>query len=858
MGIVYEAEDLRLGRRVALKFLSDALANDPQALERFEREARAASALDHPNICTVYDFGHHESQPFIAMQLLEGQTLAARILGKALEIDFVLELGTQIADALEAAHARSIVHRDIKPANVFVTTRGQAKILDFGLAKALHTRPVAEAISASAAPTITQEHLTSPGVALGTVAYMSPEQVRGKELDARTDLFSFGAVLYEMSTGTLPFRGETSGSLIDSILNRPPTSIVRLNPDVPPRLEEIIGKALEKDRELRYQTAGELRADLKRLKRDTESGRIVTDHGTTTAYVAAGKRWSFWIAAIAVVLVAAISSAYLFRPIQAGPRVTGSKQITSDGFQKISGATDGNRLYITESSGPRVFLTQVSSGGGESAALNVPIETPYISDVSHDGSELLIEAGTTAQGNSLWSVPLPAGSPRRLGSLLGHNPVWAPSGQLAFSQGHDIWLAEHDGSAPKKLLSTPGLPGGITFSPDGSRIRFAAADLIAGVFELWEADARDGSGMHRLLPRDWNKPPNECCGIWMSNGDYVFTSTRDGVSNIWILTQRSSFWHKPISGPVQITAGPLDFYSVGVSKDEKKIFVLGMQPRGELVKYDFRRQEFVPFLDGMSAGDVDFSRDGHWVTYVSYPEDTLWRSKLDGTERLQLTYRPMRVGVPHWSPDGRQIAFSGSIPGKPWKVFLISKDGGSATPLTSDEDAHEADPAWSPDGKFLVFGHNTQTPEKTFIQRFDLQARQVSQVPGSQGLFGPRWSPDGRFIVGIETDNSTLVLLDINTNQRRELLSQRQIGYLAWSADSRYLYFDTLFEQNPAYHRMRIADGKIETVVDLKQIRLFPSQFGPGSWTGLGPGDTPLFVRDRSTQEIYALDLESP
>jgi eukaryotic-like serine/threonine-protein kinase len=856
MGVVYKAEDTRLHRFVALKFLPEKIAKDPQALSRFQREAQAASALNHPNICTIYDVGEHDGTQFIAMELLEGRTLQHHIASQPLPLDQLLELAIQLVDALDAAHSKGILHRDIKPSNIFVNDRGQVKILDFGLARMTMHKSADVVASAAATASLHQEQLTSPGVAVGTVAYMSPEQARGKELDARSDLFSLGVVFYEMATGRPAFSSDTIALTFDAILHDQPASLLDLNPSLPPEFETIVNKALEKDRDVRCQSAAELRADLKRLKRDTSSGKTAIARPSGHAHIAASatsQRRLRW-AAIGAVVLAFAGLLLRLASTPPPPRLGEAVQITHDGLPKTGLVTDGARLYFQEIVGSRPIASQVSVQGGETAQISTPLKEIFFFDISPDRSELMVASLKPGEFDSpIWVLPVPAGSPRRLGDVTAHDGAWSSDGRIVYANHSDLYLAKGDGSEPHKIAAIKGLAFAPRFSPDGFHIRFMFSDFDKNSTSLWQV-AADGSGLHPLL-QGWNQPPQECCGKWTSDGKYyVFQSNRSGRSDVWCLQEKAGFLQRPNTKPMRLTAGPLEFTSPLPSADGKKLFVVGQQLRGELVRYDKTMGQFIPYLSGISASHVDVSRDGQWVTYVSYPEHTLWRSRVDGSERMQLTYPPMQAALPHWSPDGKQIGFTDLQPGKPMKISLVPAGGGSPQPLQSGQ-VNEIMAAWSPDGSTLAFGSLPWIePNPVTIHLMDLRTRRVSTLPGSEGNFQPVWSPDGHYLTTVAGVSSKVMLFDFATNTWSELASGT-IGTATWSRDSKYIYFDQYMTE-PGFFRVRIADHKVERLLDLKDLSRGTDVWG--SWTGLATDDSLLIMRDKSTQEIYSFDWQAP
>ena len=863
MGEVYRARDLKLGREVAVKLLPEPLAGDPLALERFQREARAASALNHPGICTVHDVDEDAGRHFLVMELMEGETLRQRLAGRPLPGEALLDLAIQIADALDAAHAKGIVHRDVKPGNVFVTPGGRAKIMDFGLAKLTQETGVS---GASSLPTEAAPQLTSPGTALGTVAYMSPEQVRGETLDARTDLFSLGAVLYEMATGRQAFSGPTTGVVFDAILNREPSPVGDWNPSAAAELVRIIGKALEKDRDLRYQSAAEIRSDLKRLRRDsTSAARIVSASPTSPASSGASAsqpgrepevralrpRLARAVALVALGGVAAAAALLWQRP-PAVPRVTAVRQVTHDRTTKRGPHTDGSRVYYTSAVAGGAWLLQAPAAGGDSIPLGTTLRRPVILDILPGRNALVVEDDVrwnVGDADPVWLVSTVDGASRPLGEVEGRATVSSDGQHVVFARGPDLFLAKGDGTDARKILTAVAPVYDLRLSPDARRVRYSVWD-VAGPTRIWEAGL-DGSAAHPVLP-GWDA----FGGCWTPDGRYfVFAAKRDGETSLWALPDDASrWWKRSAPGPARLTAGPMQYSRPTVGPDGK-VFALGSPPStgAELVRHDASTGLFVPFLGGQSATHAEFSRDGRNVAYVRYPDGTLWRSRADGGDRRQLTFPPERVALPRWSPDGHRIAYMSQVPGEAWRIRVIAVAGGKPS---SFGPPNGFTPDWSADGDRLVFGSFPPQTEANplAVWTVGLRGGQASRIPGSEGLYAPLFSPDGRSIVALSADDMRLMLYEFGTGRWRELLAGDEIlGFPNFTRDGSRVQL----LKGASIARVRLADRRVEPVATLRHVSLVSDDFG--HWIGRSPDDAPIALREKGdAPEVYALEVDWP
>ena len=809
MGVVYKAEDVKLGRFVALKFLPEGFSGDRAALERFQREARAASALNHPNICTIYEIDvatdGGEQIPFIAMELLEGQTLKHRIGEKPIPFDQVLDLGIQIADALDAAHSKGIIHRDIKPANIFVTRRGQAKVLDFGLAKLAPERVGAGAGTSGLPTTPADPFLTSPGTAVGTVAYMSPEQVRGEELDPRSDLFSFGSVLYEMATARQAFTGNTAGVITEAILNRAPAPPTRINPDLPVEFELILAKALEKDRELRCQTSAELRADLRRLKRETDSGRSSVSSGFSApsqkppaaAPVPSRRSWTLTAIAAAITLVIGLATGFLFALRERGDSQPVYHQVSFRRGTIYSGrfGPDGHTIYFSASwDGNPVDIYSTRMGSPEFASLdNKGSQVLAISPSGEMAVLLHSRNGAFQSFGTLARVPMSGGAPRELLDNVNWAD-WSPDGSnLAISRPlGGFYQLEYP--VGKVLYKTPGWIGDIRISPKGDQIAFLDHPVLND--DGGKVAVVDLNGNMRTLSQMWISSDGLA---WSPNGDEIwFTATTQGLSRDLRAVDLSG--HERILARVPGTLTVFD-----VARDGRV-----------LLKRDANRQEIKGFINGSNQArelswfdyslPASLSPDGKLLLFAEVGEAggatyAIYIRGTDGSPAVRLgDGNPQDV-----SRDGKWVLAANHA--TPLQLYLLPTKAGESRTVTNDNIDHLA-AAFMPDGKRFVFaGSEPNKGVRLYVQ--DIENGKPQPIsPEGGGLPIVLLTPDGKYAVGVDAAG-TRVLYPVDTGDPRPIPGILPgENPIAFSADGKSLFVHNVAGLPTIVTRVDLTTGK--------------------------------------------------
>ncbi len=900
MGVVYKAEDTRLRRSVALKFLPDSVARDRQALERFEREAQSASALDHPNICTVYEIGECEGQPFIAMQFLDGQTLKHLIGGKPLPVERVLELGIQIADALDAAHAKGIIHRDIKPANIFITQRGDPKILDFGLAKVTSGDLVGSKDGGTATLQFDSGQLTSPGTALGTVLYMSPEQVLGKELDPRTDLFSFAVVLYEMATGFLPFKGDSSGAIFDEILHKDPVDPVRLNTAVPSELAQLIHKGLEKDRDLRYHSAADLRTDLKRLKRDTSSGKSprgsAETSGAQTTRVSSGRqqtgsasaagveqksrfsrKWIGWTLIAIVALAGTLGGLYWKGFFQNG--------LATRGFRNpsISSLTSTGDVALARISPDGRYLAYVSNKNGKyslwvrqiTVANAVQIVSPgtnQLADMafSPDGNYLdYVEFDQTVFGAHLKQAPILGGETRQLPGDVESGVTFSPDGtQMAYGtfdlgmKEAFLMVANEDGSNSHKLATRRmTFRGGnyqqVHWSPDGKRI----------VALVWDPQPSGDNSILVAIDATTGVESQMPGGRWREVKDFAWLPDGSGLlvaasgktaspSQLWLVSY-------PGGGVRRVSNDLSEYLSASITADGKRIATVQETLSGAVWvgpgdAPDKVQQLTHGRMDG--ANGLTWTNDKHIIYAANHAENwDLFITDADGRNQRQLTFGGRFHEWPTVCEQGSTIVYDSNQSGAAhlWKLDLQS---GAETQLTSG--GSETSPRCDESGMWVYYLGQAVSGE-TYIFKIAAAGGTPVQLDKRIALGEPILTPDGKRVVFATFGKDGKVRgtwTDLETG-----MPGKEIGVsvtvdpnfrlVRMSPDGKWVVFDDVRTGTPNLWALQLGGEK-----EQKQLSHFTSGMmwdfkwsRDGKWIaiarGMNPSDVVLFTDTKQAKE---------